>query len=252
MPPQSPSGNAWLPYRKHNSAARVRLICLPFAGGGASAFRGWDESLPMTVDVCAVQPPGRENRFRDPPFSRFPSLISALADAVAPLFDKSVVIYGHSMGALAAFELARELRRRGQSMPTRLLVAGRGAPHQPLGRKPIYNLPDSEFRQALMRFNGTPAAVLANDELMQIFMPTLRADFTAHETYVYQNEPPLDCPIIAIGGESDEVVTANDLNEWQQHTRSTFHSHILPGGHFFLYSQRAELLQLIVQYVEPK
>jgi len=252
MRPLSPSGNVWLPYRQPNSAARVRLVCLPFAGGGASAFRGWAESLPMTVEVCAVQLPGRETRFRDPPIDRFQPLILELADALTPLFDKPVVAFGHSMGALAAFELTRELRRRDQSIPARLLVSGRAAPHQPLGRAPIHNLPDADFRQALSSFKGTPDAVLANEELMQIFAPTLRADFAAHETYVYKEEEPFDCPIVAIGGASDDLTTPADLKEWRRHTRGTFQSHVLPGDHFFLYSHRGELLQLIAQYLDAK
>jgi surfactin synthase thioesterase subunit len=249
MPPP-PALETWLPYRRPNPAATVRLVCLPFAGGGASAYRNWSDGLPLTVDVCAVQPPGRETRFRDPPYSKLQPYVTALADAIPALFDVPVVVFGHSMGALAAFELARELRRRGGPSRARLVVSGRGAPDLPLLRPPLHALPDREFRAELKRLGGTPAAVLDNDELMAAFLPTLRADFTALETYVYTDEPPLDCPILAVTGGDDTLAPPVDVDAWRRHTRAAFEVRVLAGDHFFLQTHRATFLQLLARYLQ--
>jgi medium-chain acyl-[acyl-carrier-protein] hydrolase len=228
----------------------VRLVCLPFAGGGASAFRSWGDDLPLTVEMCAVQPPGRESRFREPAFTRLKDYVAAVADAVRPLFDVPVVVFGHSMGAIAAFELAREFRRRNVATPLGLVVSGRGAPHLPFRRPPLHALPDVEFRAELRKLGGTPTAVLDNDELMGAFLPTLRSDFTAHEMYSYVDEPPLDCPILAVAGADDTLAPPADVAEWRQHTGVGFESHALPGGHFFLQTHRPMLMRLLAAFLQ--
>src|SRR5947209_1163476 len=148
-PPPAPE--TWLPFRRPNPAARVRLVCLPFAGGGASTFRIWPNHLPLTVEVCAVQPPGRETRFSEPAFRWLPAYVSGLADVLGQLPGLPLAVYGHSMGALVGFELARELRRRGRSQPARLIVGGRAAPDTPPRLKPLHTMPDAEFRAELRK-----------------------------------------------------------------------------------------------------
>jgi medium-chain acyl-[acyl-carrier-protein] hydrolase len=249
--PTSSALEVWLPYRKPILAAQTRLVCLPFAGGGASAFRSWARELPSTIEVCAVQPPGHETRFRDPPFTRLQSYVAALADVLTPLFDRPVAFFGHSMGALTGFELARELRRRGGPAPTRLIVSGRAAPHLPPRRNPLHTLPDREFRDELKHLGGTPAAVIDNDELMAVFLPVLRADFTAHETYHLIEEPPLDCPMLAVTGASDMVASPADVDEWRRHTVGPFLMQVFAGDHFYLQTHRSPLLHRIARFLEP-
>jgi medium-chain acyl-[acyl-carrier-protein] hydrolase len=243
----SPALEKWLPYRRANPAARVRLVCLPFAGGSAGVFRTWSDDLPLTVEVCAVQPPGRETRFREPPFTRLAPYVTALAGALGPLLDLPLVIFGHSMGALAGFELAREFRRRGVQGPARLIVSGRAAPDAPPRPRPLHTLPDAEFRAQLKTLKGAPASVFDHEELMRVFLPVLRADFAAHETYTYVEEPPLDCPIRAVTGADDPLAPPAALDGWRRHTRDDFAVHVLPGDHFFLQSQRRPLLDLIAR-----
>ncbi len=232
--------NPWLPYKREHVPARLRLVCLPYAGGGASAYRPWIDALPG-VEVLPVQPPGREGRFREPAFDRLPPLVSAIADAIAPIREP-FALFGHSLGALTAFELAREFRRRGAPMPSMLIVSGRSAAHLPPRFPPLHALPDAEFVAALKQFNGTPAAVLDNAELMQAYLPLLRADFAAHETYRYSDEPSIDLPIAAFTGDNDARVTAAELSAWSQQTTGLYRASVLPGDHFYLTTNREALL----------
>ena len=249
LPP--PALEKWLPFRQSNAAARVRLFCLPFAGGGASVYRLWEPGLPLTVELCAVQLPGRETRFREPAYTRLAPLVSDLAEVFEPLLDIPAVFYGHSMGAITAFELARELRRRGKSTPARLIVGGRRAPDRPRRGPPLHAMPDAQFLAELKQFNGTRSAVLENDDLMRVLLPVLRADFTVHETYTYTEKAPLDCPILAVTGADDTICPPAELEAWRRHTRSEFEARTVPGDHFFLQSQREHLLPLIAQFIEP-
>src|SRR5262249_6785221 len=149
---------------------------------------------------------------------RMADLVRAAADALRALTDRPVVLFGHSMGALIAYELAREWRRRGIPGPQRLIVSGHAAPHRPARGRVLHALPDDEFRSELRRLNGTPEGVLENEELLQAFLPTLRADFALCETYTCTNEPPLDVPIVAVGGIGDPRANFDDLDAWRIHT----------------------------------
>src|SRR5262245_53644991 len=158
----------WFPSLRPGSDADVRLFCFPYAGGGASVYRGWAGCLPGSVDVCPVQLPGREARFREPPFARIGPLVEALAASIRPWLDRPFAFFGHSMGALIAFELSRRLQHEHGLQPVRLFVSGCAAPQVQTEREAIHALPADQFRQELRRLNGTPAAVLEDDELMEL------------------------------------------------------------------------------------
>jgi surfactin synthase thioesterase subunit len=225
----------------------VRLFCLPFAGGGASAYRLWGAALPSWIEVCAIQPPGREDRYREPPFTALTSLAQAAAREIVPLIDRPYALFGHSMGALVAFEIARALRHAGLPAPLALLPAAYPAPHLPLARAPIHHLPDAGFIEEMRRMQGTPDAVLDNQELMAFVLPILRADFQACDTYVCAPEPPLDCPFFVYGGTLDREVAEASLAQWCRQTRAACERRLFPGTHFFVQSHRAELLAAIGQ-----
>lgn len=212
------------------------MFCFPYAGGGASIYRGWASLLPGDVEVCPVQLPGRESRLRDKPFERPEPMIQAVTDVLLPYMDMPFVFFGHSMGAMIGFELARELRRRGKTLPLHLFVSGRRAPHLPAREEAIHDLPEEEFLQKLRELNGTPEEVLQHAELMKLLGPILRADFAVNETYAYTEEEPLEPGISAFGGLGDEEITRDDVASWKEHTTGRFRLRMLPGDHFFINS----------------
>lgn len=241
------SAERWLAYREANPRARLRMFCFPYAGGGASAYRGWGASLPQEIEVCPVQLPGREGRLREQPFTRPEELIQAVTDALIPWFDLPFVFFGHSMGAMIGFELSRELRRRGRTLPLHLFVSGRRAPQLPTRDEPIHDLPEPEFIERLRELNGTPEEVLQHAELMKLLTPLLRADFAVNETYFYAQEEPLDPGISAFGGLADSDVGRDDVEAWSIQTRGRFRMRMMPGDHFFLHPQKDLIIESVAR-----
>ncbi len=231
---------------RHPNASKIklRLFCFPYAGGGASVFRLWSAGLPQGVEVCAVQLPGRENRIAEPLISDIDELVPIACDSLVPYCDTPFAFFGHSVGGLVAFELCRELRRRGVPMPVHLLVSGTRAPHIP-EPKPLHQLPEMEFLKELRRFSGTPEAILQSRELMEIFAPVLRADFTLEEAYRYRTESPLDIPISAFGGTTDKEASPELIEAWAAYTIRDFTLEMIEGGHFFLNSASQTLLRSV-------
>jgi medium-chain acyl-[acyl-carrier-protein] hydrolase len=240
--------DSWIPARKPKPKTRLRLFCFPYAGASASIFRHWSEALPAEVEVCPIQLPGRGTRLTEPPFIQLSPLVDALAQAVAPLLDKPFAFFGHSLGALIGFELARRLRGQYGAHPARLLVSALRAPQLPGRGAPIHALPEGEFIAELRRLNGTPMAVLDHKELMEIMLPLLRADFALYEKYEYSPEPPLNCPISAFGGMQDCRVRESDLAAWRVQTNVSFSLRMFPGDHFFW--TQPLLLQAIFRELE--
>ena len=223
-----------------------RLFCLPFAGGGAAAYHSWQDSIPLEIELARVHLPGREARLREELFVRLKPLVKTLANQLISCFDRPFALFGHSMGALVAFELARELRRQYDLLPVHLFVSGHRAPHLPDLNTPIRNLCDLDFVENIKQYNGTPELVFKNQELLDIFLPILRADFTIIETYQFISEPPLDCPITAFGGLGDPRNNRLEIEAWKDHTKNSFTSHYFIGGHFFINQNQRELLKIVI------
>ena len=238
--------DVWIKRTGQDPQKCFRLFCFPYAGGGASIFRSWPERLPSDIEVCATQFPGREDRLRETPFARLSSLIDVLADVLYPYLDFPFAFFGHSLGSLISFELTRRLRRQKAPCPLQLFISGCRAPQIPNPDPPIHQLPHAEFIEELLRFNGTPKAVVDNPELMELLLPLLRSDLRLYETYVYDHEAPLDCPISAFAGFEDEEVSREELAAWCGQTRSRFSMQMFPGNHFFLNgNQSNDLLEII-------
>jgi medium-chain acyl-[acyl-carrier-protein] hydrolase len=228
-----------------NSAAKLRLFCFPYAGGGSLVYRGWLEHFEPAVELCAIQYPGRENRIKEAPIERLPELIKWLVPDVLRFSDLPFAFFGHSLGALIAFELMRRLRREYALVPRRLFVSAHGAPHRPRDRGDYHKLPDAELVERLRKNKGSSDAVLDNAELMRLILPRLRADFALCETYVHQEEPPFAVPITVFGGTRDSSTPYTALQDWQKHTTGEFQVELLDGDHFFIHSAEPELLQQI-------
>ncbi len=210
----------------------LRLFCFPYAGGGASVFRRWALELPERIELWAMQAPGRESRISESPLDRLASLVERLETAIVTHLDRPAVFYGHSLGGLVAFELARALQR-GHRAPARLMVSASKAPHLPLRLPVIHQLPTALFLHELRRYNGTPAGVLETEELRELLLPGLRADFALFETHRYVPGEALACPITAFGGRADENVLEPELERWRELTSGAFRLRMFAGDHFF-------------------
>lgn len=242
------NNNKWIAFYRPKPQAKVRLFCFPHAGGGASAYRLWRDELPSEIDVLPVQLPGRENRVMDSPLNDVSLLLETLADALIPYLEPPFAFFGHSLGALISFELTRYLRRAQGLQPIHLFVSGYQAP--PIENKlpPVSHLPDSEFIEQLRELNSTPEAIFQSEELMELLLPALRADFALYEKYVYHAEEQISCPISAFGGRKDELVLEKDLRAWDMHTKNLLKVRMFPGDHFYLHGiERTTLLDAISQ-----
>lgn len=235
----------WLIRRARDTPAEFRLFCLPYAGGSAAVYHGWQDLAPDHVEVCAIELPGRGRRLGQTPFSRMTPLVRSLVQAVQAELDTPFAIFGHSMGALIGFELARALRARGLPAPVHLFVSAMAAPGIPRDRPVMCDAPDAELKEELRFLNGTPRELLDNDELMSLMLPTLRADFSILETYEYREEPPLRMPVTVFGGTSDPSVQISSLQGWRHQTTENPRLKMLHGDHFFLHSSAAEIMGLI-------
>lgn len=235
----------WVVRPQVRTSARIRLFCFHYAGGGASMFRAWGEAFPETIEVCAIQLPGRENRLRERAAAHIDPLVEYLTQVMEPFLDIPFACYGHSIGALCAFELTRRLRRREWPLPRHLFVAAHRAPQLSRSGPMLHMMQDADLVRELRRLGGTPDAVLQHPELMALLMPTLRADLALTETYEYTAEPALDCPITALGGFDDREVDRYQLEAWRVHTSRSFRLAMFDGDHFFLQGARNEVRQLI-------
>jgi surfactin synthase thioesterase subunit len=234
---------AWLVPFGSNRRYTLRLICFPHAGASAPIFRNWPDELGEAIDVRGVQLPGRGVRLREPPLRSMSELARGIATAVSHQIDVPYAFFGHSMGGLLAFEVTRELRRRGAPAPRLLFVSGIGAPHIPTDRTRLHELPREDLLRRLRGLDGTPRELIDYPELMDTWLPTFRADLEVVETYTYQDEPPVAVPIRAFGGRDDLFVSQSELARWREQTTSGFTLRMLSGGHFFVETARIPLLR---------
>lgn len=245
MDPVNTDHAAWLRRRPARGPVRLRLFCFPSAGAGAALFHAWADALPPDVELCPVQLPGREDRIREPLLRHLPTAVHQLAASVEPFRERPFALFGHSMGALVAFETARALRASGAPAPLRLFCSACGAPEAVRARAPVYGLPDEEFLRHVRRLGGVPAPILDDAEMMRLFMPILRADLELHQTYAYRDEPPFDFPITAFGGTEDDEAPPNALDGWRRHTTGDFERLEFPSGHFFIHAAREPFLRAL-------
>lgn len=237
----------WLGYKTLNPKSKQRLFCFPWAGGSASGYKAFIKDLQDITEVCPVELPGRGTRLSEAPFKQMLPLVDELFKHLQPYFDRPFAFWGHSMGAILAFELTRKLYHRGKSLPTYLFLSGHRAPQLPNPDPTKHLLSDPDLAAHLQDLGGTPPEVLANPEMLQLILPAFRADLTALNTYQYKSDIPLLCPIYALGGIKDIMLGRNMLDPWRQQTAMKFNIQLFPGGHFYLNSVHPMLMQILRQ-----
>jgi medium-chain acyl-[acyl-carrier-protein] hydrolase len=238
--------NPWIFCPRPIPSPRFRLICVPFAGRGASVYREWPQLMLPDVEMCALQLPGRESRPNDRPFKRMKEAVQRAAEVLQPYLDVPYALFGHSMGALVCFELARSMRRQHRPGPVHLFASGRRAPHLPDPRPFLHPMPAEQFvTEIIRRFKGIPTAVLLEPDLMELLLPMLRADVEMVETYEYVPEAALECPITVLGGREDTEARFEELIAWRQHTNHRFQTEILAGNHFFIQFAQKQIVETV-------
>lgn len=238
---------SWINVLRSNSQAKLRLFCFPHAGGWSANFRNWSNNLPNEVEVCSVELPGRGTRFLELPFNRLVPLVEELSEAIVTGLDRPFAFFGHSMGGLVAFEVARLLGDRYNIEPVHFFIFASPAPHLPRTKTPIHNLSDSEFIEQLRCYNGTPGEILNNPELRELFLPALRSDFEVIETYLYRPHSPFNFPIDVFGGLEDTSIDRKQLEAWRDRTTGDFTIETISGSHFLSGSSELLLLAKISQ-----
>lgn len=256
------TSSEWLRGYDERPDAEVRVVCFPHAGGSAAFYRPWHQGLPSRVELHAVQYPGRGERRTAPPVGDVRTMAGHIVDDLAPLLDRPLALFGHSMGAFIAYEAARILDERG-APPVHLFVSGQTAPEAP-GDAPtgtvqpnsrpdagIADAEDEELVRHLERLGGTEAELLADPEMREIFLPYIRNDFRMLHSYRPTVGPPLTTPITALTGAEDPVATPALAAEWRDVTSSHFALEVFPGGHFFPLSEQAAVLDLVATRLAP-
>lgn len=242
----------WLPGRPPQ-ATGIRLFCFPHAGAGGLAYREWSRLLPSAVQVLPVLPPGRETRLREASYTSIEPYVEDLAAALAPELRAPYALFGHSLGALVAFELARRLRAAGLAAPVHLFVSGRIAPQLTEYRRILHRLPASDLARELTALGGIPGDIDLGDHRLGYLLAALRADLTVNEKYAFRAEPPLGTAVTALGGTTDPRVNESELAAWRTQTSGPFAFRTFRGGHFYLteHEHRDTLLRLITRTLLP-
>lgn len=246
------SSSGWFVRPQRRSSAPVRLFCIPYAGSGTAAYRGWAEAADPSIDVLYVQLPGRENRLRERPLTSMQAVVEEAVNAMLPEMDRPFALYGHSLGGILAFETAVALRERTGQLPLHLFVSASRAPHLPYDFPPLTGLPDIAFLDELhRRYESIPNQLMEDPEIRDLLLPCLRADLTVLETYRYHRGDALACGITCFGGLQDRTVARDALEAWRQHTTKEFRLQMLAGNHLFLQPAKKELVAAINETLRP-
>jgi len=236
--------NLWV-LRQSGPVRRSRLFCFPYAGGNAATFLQWQAAIDSSIEICGIQLPGRGKQFRTPHPDSFQELVETVAQVVLEQSSLPFSFFGHSMGGLMAFEVARYLQRHNHTGPVKLLVSGSAAPQHRGPPMPLHTLGDRQLVEVLKEFNGTPQQVLENHELMQLMLPVVRADFAMLQSYEYRPGVVLNTPIQVLAGRSDPHTSLEQTSGWAKETTSTCATQWFDGDHFFVHSNSDEVIRFI-------
>jgi medium-chain acyl-[acyl-carrier-protein] hydrolase len=237
--------NPWLAARYQRSRMCLPLFCFPYAGGGASIYRQWQAQMVDGINVCPVQLPGREDRIEDPLCNNMQRLIEEMAYHLNDFFTVPFALFGHSMGGMIAYELACYLCNGQGAPPVHLFISASFPPHMLKQRPPLHRLPEAEFADMMSSGGGIPKAILQNEELKELLLPILRADFALIENTIHDKHGALDIPFTAFSGTEDSAVSPETVDGWHGYTQGPFTRKIVPGNHFFINSARSAVIKTI-------
>lgn len=246
----------WLTYFTPRPHAKVRLFCIPHGGGGAQNFKDWAESLPEFIEVVALSFPGRGSRHAEPAIHSMGELVNEIVNAITPFLDKPYAFFGHSVGALVAYEVVCRIEQANQTegttlkLPMRLITSAHEVPAESHADTPMYQLSDAELLTKIGELGLVPDEALQNKELVDFILPPLRADFEVSETYQWQKVEPLTVPITATLGDQDTLLTEQDMQGWRAYTCRDFAFKCYEGDHFYTVSKMSELLADITRELE--
>ena len=242
--------NSWVTCPRPQPDAKIRLFCLPFAGGGASLYRPWTTQLAPTIEVCPIQLPGRENRYSEKPITDAHQMAKAIATQMLPFLDRPYAIFGHSMGALLAYEVSREHARLKAKAPEILFVSAHRAPHLPRKRALLHALPNAQFIESLKQYGGFPEEILNNQEFIDFILPTMRSDMTLCDLYAFtKREVSIQTPFEVFAGVDDREAGPSEMESWSEHTQGQANLTVFDGGHFFLRTHSKELLSHLLNTI---
>lgn len=224
---------------------KLRVFLFPFAGGNSYTFQFLEQFFDDDIELCYVELPGRGIRMTEPLYTSLDSLVDHLTEGLMPYMDMPYVFFGHSMGALIAYEVIKRLSEMNLELPHKLFISSMSAPHLGLNKGDLHRLPDDEFKSKIAALDGTPQALIDNEELFEILLPIIRADFQMCETYSFNTSQKISIPVVAFGGTEDPIVSREALQRWAELTSESCHAILYPGGHF--YFQRNDASELIVK-----
>jgi len=235
--------SAWLRRFGPKSEAMARLVCLPHAGGSATFYLPVSRQLSPDIDVVAIQYPGRQDRRSEPGIADIDELADRVYQEIRPLTEQPLYLFGHSMGAVIGFEVARRLEADGIALAA-LFVSGRRAPSCHRDER-AHLLDDAGLVDEIRKLAGTEGALLDDPELTYMILPAIRNDYRAVENYRWRPGPKLNCPVFAFIGDSDPKSTTDEASAWREHTSGPFELHVFPGGHFYLNDCAPKLIDMI-------
>jgi medium-chain acyl-[acyl-carrier-protein] hydrolase len=238
--------NWYLEYKK-NPSASVRLFCFHHSGGGASSYYPWINHLSPNIEMIAVQLPGRENRFTEPLNNSMEDIIAQLSERFVTYTDKPFFVFGHSLGALLSFEFIKSVHQAYSVYPCHMIISATKAPHLPFRMKHLSQLDDKALKEQLKMYNGIDERILYNDELLDLFLPIIKSDFSIYETYSFLESKPLPCNILALSGREDKTVNSEEIWAWEKYTEGKFERLSFPGEHFFVRDNQRQILEIINQ-----
>ncbi|MBH5336984.1 thioesterase [Streptomyces pactum] len=235
----------WLRQFRPAPDSEIRLVCFPYAGGAASYYFPLAKALAPGIDVHAVQYPGRQDRYREPVIDDIHRLADAVLPVVAELTDRPLALFGHSMGAVLAYEVALRLEERHGVKPLVLFASGRRAPSRYRDEDDVHLRDDTALLAEIRSLEGTSNAVLQDPELLEMVLPALRGDYRAIGTYRSVPGASVSCPVVGLIGVDDPKVSAEEARDWERHTRGGLDLLSYPGGHFFLTDRMTEVAEVI-------